>query len=375
MTALPPFSTPNLQKKDNGAIVRARPLGELNGRAPGVGAYTNDYKLCSGPRTLEEREENVADRGAALFAKEHDIDCRDQLLSDREAADRRVVEELDAREVLLARRESSVIEKEQELYEERATAMAQFNAAKADAQDADIALKANSDAATVMKKQRDEADARAARAEDDALARIAGVQTLRSATEHLRAESALKAAEAHNSKEELLALQASRRQAGEELEATNAELIAKTRQIATMKDGIKTNRDELASVRLCAERFEEELHTLRAALHRGGARSSSAASPPPVEFNAAPARMRRMCEEPVCSRAVPPLPPHTRSRWISPAPWSWLRSTHGPRCGEQFVPFPVRLPQESPWPLAWVRGLICCRSRRQGTDFLYAKQR
>lgn len=404
---VPPL--PKHGREDDGMLALARPLGDRNGRAPGGVAWKKDNDR-SDRRTLEDREELVAEHGATLFAKELNLDSRDQLLRDNEAAHERFVEELSAREEALERRERTVREKEQELPEECATAWTQVGAALADTEEAGIMAKTQSDAAAELKKRSDEGGARARRAEDDALARVAEVQSMRSVTEHLRAEAALKAAEVQNVKEEVLALRASRRQVEEELAAKSAELHAKAAETATMKDDLKASNEELASVRSAARRFEEELETLRAALRQGEARASFAAAPsvvppPPVTAAAAPAPMRRMstgsgllasryqpcrgcqgrllcqCEAATTpstaqSQAVPPPPARGRACWSSSAPWRWWRTSRVPPWGEQYEFIPVRLDSlNMPGLLSWARRVTGCGPRRhESPSVLYTRQ-
>lgn len=229
-------------------------------------------------------------------------------------------------------------------------------------------------------------------------------------------------------KEEALALRASRRQVEEELAAKNAELLASRRRLeeelaakdmeinskaaetAAAKDDLQANNEELASVRLTARRYEDELDTLRSALRQGERRAafaaaSSAVPPPPVAAAAAgsrPPASRFQGEPPPCqgcqgrlscqcdaaatpsmvqSQAVPPPPARRRSCWSSSAPWWWWRTDRTPcvaSCGTpygtpQYVPFPVRL--QSPWLLSWARRVTGCGPRRHGSPgVLFTRQ-
>lgn len=372
------------------AVAPTTPLGDLNGRAHG-GSAKRDR---SDRRTLDEREEQTAKDGLILFAKEAGLGSREQLLHDKEYAHDRFVKELHARDVALEKRERTVREKEQVLQHEHAAAWTQVGEAQDEAHHAEILAKAHADVAAELKNQNVEADARARRAEDDALARVGELQSMRSVADHLRAELAMKAIEVQNVTGEITSLRASRRQVEEELAAKSAQLLAKDEQALTVRNELVASNEGLVSMRATARRFEDQLETLRAALRQG---DSIAASSVPMGARPVPRQRISACSGlsvprfhgelslcpgcpgwPACqceattasatvmSQAVPPSPANRR------AAWTWWRGSRTPSCGENYVPFPVRL--QSPWPLAWVFRAMCCCDRRRTFNGLYMRQ-
>lgn len=300
-------------------------LVDLNGRASrGMlreRMYDGDTKVIS-KKPLDDDGQGKVKEGGQTSGQLRECQPRDEPM-----AWNRLAQEQQNRARTMESRERAVRKRELELQEEHAAAWIQVGEAEDEAQQLRIIAKAHADAAALEKKRCEEANARARRADEDTLARIAEVRSMRSAEEQLRAELALKAAAIQNQKENAKIHRAKSRQEEEQLAEVAAKLAAKEIEIRRTQEDLEASHAELYSARhsLCA--LEEELATLRAAVRQGESRSGASSS----SCWAKPALHRRLrgyeAVTPSAtgfSAGVPP-PPHDQFvQWHGPS--SWLRS-------------------------------------------------
>jgi len=284
-SGVPPLPEPN-SCGENKPRFSVSPLRDSNGRTPCgplqkpevIRQSTDEFckssrftgceklELNTREKELTVREEHLISRENDLFGKDLQLHAHEKQLQGISSAQQEAENQLRRREAELEARELAVRKQELLLQdhaakeaaaanEERTRAWAAVNNAKVEAQEAFAAARSRMDAAIEMhqkaesmsEKTRVEAHQKTQRAQDDASAKAAELEALRSAAESLRSSLDVKASEA----------QAAQAQARAALNEAQAEAIAERARLHSLASRLQGLQQEMEG-RIQREEAEEE---------------------------------------------------------------------------------------------------------------------